>query len=107
MTYPIWRFEHVRIYNVVDGDTVDIEVDLGFSVKLRHRFRLARINTPERGQPGYQEAKDYLQLRCFGHDCQIDSTKLDKYGRYLCEIFIEGVNINDEMLLQKLAALYL
>lgn len=102
----IWRFEHCRIYNVVDGDTCDIEIDMGFSVKIRHRFRLARINTPERGQPGYQEAKDYLQLRCYGHDCQIDSTKLDKYGRYLCDIFVDGININDEMLAQKLAVLY-
>lgn len=102
----IWRFPHALVYNVVDGDTVDIEVDLGFSVKIRHRFRLARINTPERGQPGFAEARDYLKLRVLDHDCEIDSTKLDKYGRMLCEILINGVNINDEMLAQKLAVPY-
>lgn len=102
----IWRFEHAKVYNVVDGDTCDIEIDLGFSVTIKHRFRLARINTPEKGQPGFLEAKDYLKLRTLEHDCQIDSTRLDKYGRFLCDIFINGVNINDEMLTNKLAVLY-
>ena len=39
---------------VVDGDTVDFIVDLGFSVKIKIRTRLAGVDTPERGQ------KDFL-----------------------------------------------
>ena len=41
------KFEYATVYNVVDGDTCDIEIDVGFSIKTRHRFRLGRINTPE------------------------------------------------------------
>ncbi len=47
-----------RIIKVVDGDTVDAEVLLGFDVKITLRLRLLGINTPERGQPGYKEASN-------------------------------------------------
>lgn len=107
MTYPIRNFEYATITNVVDGDTCDIEVDLGFSMKVHHRFRLAHINTPERGQPGWQEATDYLK-QFVGKPCVIDVTKLDKYGRYLADISVEGVvNINQTMLDLGLAVPYM
>ena len=38
---------------VVDGDTVDFIVDLGFSVKIKIRTRLAGVDTPERGQKDF------------------------------------------------------
>ena len=41
---------------VVDGDTVDFIVDLGFSVKIKIRGRLAGVDTPERGQPDFLTA---------------------------------------------------
>ena len=104
--YPIRRFEYVTVVNVVDGDTVDLEVDLGFSVKVKHRFRLARINTPERGQPGYEEAKQFLVERCLGKAVVIESTKLDKYERYLCEILVGEENMNNALLTAGLAKPY-
>lgn len=106
MTYPIRSFEYATIVNVVDGDTCDIEVDLGFSVKVKHRFRLAGINTPERGQPGWQEAKDYL-ARFARMACAIDVTKLDKYGRYLAEIRVDTIHVNQTMLDLGLAVPYI
>jgi len=44
---------------VVDGDTVDALVDLGFKIQTIQRLRLARVNTPERSQPAYTEAKEF------------------------------------------------
>lgn len=108
MSYPIRRFEYARIVNVVDGDTCDIEVDLGFSVTVKHRFRLAKINAPERGQPGGAEATAFLQ-QFDGHDVVIEVTKLDKYGRYLADIFVPSfsrTSLNERMVDMGLAAEY-
>jgi len=106
LTYPIRRFDYAVVYNIVDGDTCDIEVDLGYSVKLRQRFRLARIDTPERGDPGYIAAKEFLIGATRDKAVTLDVTKLDKYGRFLCELMVDGRNINDAMLFAGLAKPY-
>jgi endonuclease YncB( thermonuclease family) len=106
MTYPIRTFDYATIVNVVDGDTCDIDVDLGFSVRVKHRFRLAGINAPEVGQPGAAEATAFLR-GYQGVPCVIAVTKLDKYGRYLARITVGGVCINDAMVAQKLAVPYM
>jgi micrococcal nuclease len=105
MTYPIRTFEYAEIVNVVDGDTVDIVVDLGFSVKVKQRFRLIRIDTPERGQTGFNEAKNFL-TQYLNVPVVLAVTKLDKYGRYLVEITYNGVNLNDALLNAGLAVPY-
>jgi len=89
MSYPVRVFEFAVITNVVDGDTCDILIDLMFSIKVKTRFRLARIDTPERGQPGWQEATDFLN-KYLNKPVVLHSTKVDKYGRYLAEIFVES-----------------
>ena len=48
------------VYNVVDGDTIDVVVDLGFKITTKQRLRLNGIDTPEKGQPGFNEAKEWL-----------------------------------------------
>lgn len=88
------------VYNVVDGDTVDLSVDLGFRQYMRDRFRLTGINTPERGQPGWAEAT--AALRAFlplGQSVLIQTLKpRDKYGRWLATVSIDGLNINEAMI---------
>jgi micrococcal nuclease len=106
MAYPVRKFEYAKIIRAVDGDTCEIEVDLGFSVKVKHTFRLYGINTPERGKPGYQEATDYL-AGYVGETVLIAVTKLDKYGRYLVDIFADGVNVNRRMVDLGLAVEYM
>lgn len=49
--YPV-----VSVAKVIDGDTVDLLVDLGFHVQALLRFRLRGVNCPERGAPGGSEA---------------------------------------------------
>lgn len=93
--------EYIRkahVTYIVDGDTLDAMVELGYNVKIEHRFRLLRINTPERNQTGYSEAKKYLSDRVLGEDVWIKSTKSDSFGRYLGEIIFNGVSINQELL---------
>lgn len=79
----------------VDGDTVDLhltrEFDMGFYVTLtgtyQSRFRLAGIDTPERGQPGYAEARTLAESLCpIGSTVTVTTYKADKYGRFLADI---------------------
>lgn len=105
MAVTVRTFQYAVILHVVDGDTCDIMVDLGFGVAIKQRFRLANINTPERGQPGWQEATDFLTT-FVGRPLVIVVTKLDKYGRYLAELLEGDVSINQLLLDKGLAVRY-
>ena len=84
-----------KVLRVVDGDTVDLEVDLGYHVSLTIRGRLLGINTPERGQPDFALATKALASLLEENTDEdgyvsVKSTKTGKYGIWLVEI--EGVN---------------
>ena len=84
-----------KVLRVVDGDTVDLEVDLGYHVSLTIRGRLLGINTPERGQPDFALATKALASLLEENTDEdgyvsVKSTKTGKYGRWLVEIV--GVN---------------
>lgn len=72
-----------KVIKVIDGDTIDLTVDVGFSITIKERFRLYGINTPEDslGIP----AKEYLALllRELNNEIIITTVKKEKYGRYL------------------------
>jgi micrococcal nuclease len=102
---------------VVDGDTLDLSVDLGFGVFKLDRFRLNRINTPEvRGADaarGKAASRRVEALAPVGSTVMIRTIKdsQEKYGRYLAEVFIEqpGVhtlNLNDALVAEGLAVAY-
>jgi micrococcal nuclease len=85
----------------VDGDTVWLEIDLGFQFSAQLDFRLTGINTPERGKPGWTDANNRVRaLAPIGSQVIIQSRKVaDKYGRYMAHIWnMEGVHINQELL---------
>ena len=75
---------------VVDGDTVDISIDLGFSLTKKERVRLAGIDTPEsrtkdlaEKKMGYQ-AKDFLEMHLMeAKRLTVKTEKDGKYGRML------------------------
>ena len=79
---------------VVDGDTVDFIVDLGFSVKIKIRGRLAGVDTPERGHADFITAtvkcRDLLnKVSCsfpYQGKVVIKTNKTGKYGRWIVEI---------------------
>ena len=84
-----------KVIRVVDGDTVDLQVDLGFHIFHMIRGLLAGVDTPERGQANFKEATWKLQeLLAKAADPAgwifIDTHKTGKFGRWLIEI--EGVN---------------
>lgn len=101
-------FEYrAMIDNVVDGDTVDVRVDLGFKVETKQRIRLAGIDTPERGQIGYHEAKAKLTELLSGKETTMRSSKVSKWGYYLGDFYTaDGTHINQLMIDLKLAKPY-
>ena len=97
---------------VVDGDTIDVSIDLGFKIITKQRLRFARINAPEvRGIEKEQGkiTKQYLIDLLNKHDniVFIKSNKTGKYGRYIAELFIldndEFININTLLVENNLA----
>ena len=90
-----------RVVRVIDGDTVDVDIDLGFSVDLKKkRLRLAGIDTPESRTRNKAEkvlglaAKERVKELC-GDEVYIQSLDAgDKYGRILAiPLTKEGTNI--------------
>ena len=103
----------VRSVNkIVDGDTIDVTIDLGFSVLFSSRVRLAGIDTPESRTRNLEEkvmgleAKDYLKERLrVAKKIVIRTEKLDsseKYGRILGWLFLDGEtnSVNNQMILK-------
>lgn len=86
---------------VVDGDTVDIVIDLGFRVKTTQRVRLAGLNAPEHntaeGQTAIAYVKDWFTK---AGPLTVQSTKPgggDKYGRFLATITSAGDSLNYDL----------
>ena len=96
-----------RITRVIDGDTVEAQVDLGFRVSLDVVLRLIGINAPEvhgpdrpRGQAATRHLTELLQ-RLTPTDGRItvrtQKDLTEKYGRYLATLIAGEVNLNDRM----------
>ncbi len=88
-----------KVLRVVDGDTVDFEVDLGFRVSVKVRTRLEGVDTPERGHQDWTKAKDMCAelLRSTADVLYEDEAdeewwvtiqtyKTGKYGRWITKI---------------------
>ena len=106
----------VKIRRIVDGETVDVDIDLGFDTILsKQRIRLYGIDTPE-SRTRDKEEKFYgkLSAKFLKEQCKNSSeiflkTYLDKkgkFGRILGELIVEGVNINKMMIEKYMAVEY-
>jgi endonuclease YncB( thermonuclease family) len=83
---------------IVDGDTLDLN-DI--------RVRLSLVDTPERGQPGFREAKDFVSSLCLGKKGELDvddgQRRGDRYGREIGIVYCNGVNLNEKLMDEQLA----
>ena len=99
-----------KVENVVDGDTIDVLIDLGFDIIFGSRVRLAGIDTPESRTKDLAEkalgleAKEYLKKALkYAKSVIIKTEKMDsseKYGRILGWVYVDGntVSLNDMMI---------
>lgn len=99
-----FRYSKCKVDRVVDGDTVDVWINLGFSTFVKKRVRMWGINTPESRTRNKAEkvlglaAKEELKRLLEGGVCDLDSLELGKYGRVLGILWVGSKNINKEML---------
>lgn len=86
------RYTYVaKVNRVVDGDTFDCKVDLGFEITIKQRFRLRNIDTPEvRGEEREDglRVKEHVKDLIENKEVLVETFKLGKYGRYVVEIYV-------------------
>jgi micrococcal nuclease len=99
-----------KVENVVDGDTIDVLIDLGFDILFQSRVRLAGIDTPESRTRDLKEkalgleSKEYLKKYLKDAKSVVIKTEkmnsTEKFGRILGWIYVNGdtESLNDKMI---------
>ena len=109
-----YNFRVIKINRVVDGDTIDVTIDLGFDLYKKERVRVAGVDTPEKRTRNLEEKalgidatnwiKDKLTGAIAGDDDLVIRTELvggtGKYGRLLGWLYIgdNTISINEQMI---------
>ena len=105
-----------KMVKVVDGDTIDVDIDLGFGVWMRNqRIRMHGIDTPESRTRNLEEkkyglaAKDFLIKWTNAGGLTLKTHKDDrgKFGRILGEIWCFDTNVNEKMIEEHHAVRYM
>jgi micrococcal nuclease len=106
----MYEYRVKKVTGVVDGDTIDVDIDLGFNVSYSQRVRLAGIDTPEsRTTDKFEktlglEAKEYLKSKLKDAKLVVIKTEKpdssEKYGRILGWLYVDGdtISVNDHMI---------
>ena len=98
---------NIELLKVVDGDTIDAKIDLGFDVSVKKRVRFLGVNAPESRTRDLEEkarglaAKDRVKQLLEGtKTIQLKSHGVGKYGRCLGELHIDVVDGQNKMTLE-------
>ncbi len=83
-----------KIVGVADGDTVTL-LDAS---NTQHRIRLDGIDAPERTQPHGQRARQSLAAMAHGRVARADCPKVDRYGRAVCRVIVDGIDVGLEQI---------
>ena len=116
MTTPsLYSYRVKSITKIIDGDTFDCILDLGFDVLLEARVRMLGIDTPESRTSDAEEkvygllSKEWLKHNMHGEkiiiSTQVDNEK-GKFGRILGIVFVDGKNLNEAMIEEHMAVGY-
>ena len=81
------------VVGVIDGDTADIRLESGMI-----RIRLHAIDAPESGQPHGKAAKAALSDLIYGKAVEVEPYEQDRYDRLVARVWLDGVDVNAEML---------
>jgi micrococcal nuclease len=106
----MYEYRVKEVTKIIDGDTIDVNIDLGFDISFHSRVRLAGIDTPESRTRDLKEkalgleSKEYLKKRLeAAKNIVIRTEKVnssEKYGRILAWLYVDGEpnSINHEMI---------
>lgn len=98
-----------ELVRVIDGDTIVLDIDLGFETWLRNQvIRLYGIDTPEmkgKEKPEGLKVTAWMEQRLEGREIVLQSIqdKKGNFGRWLGIVFADGENVNEELLAQGMA----
>ena len=105
-----------KVERVVDGDTIDVVLDLGFDILYKSRVRLYGIDTPESRTRNLDEKARGKMASAFLKEAIDNGTKVviqtklkdsrGKFGRVLGDVVVDGININQSMIDNYHAAAY-
>jgi micrococcal nuclease len=100
----MYEYRVKKVNKIVDGDTIDVDIDLGFAVSFTQRVRLAGIDTPESRTTDLKEKTLGLEVKeklkkeiAAAKDIVIKTEKPDsseKYGRILGWLFLDGSDVS-------------
>jgi len=112
----MYQYKIKKINKIIDGDTIDVEIDLGFHISINQRVRLKGIDAAETKTKDLKEkaegllAKQWLEKELSKPgEWIIETTKDDKYGRILGTLYLIGepVTVNERMLNEGIAKPYM
>ncbi len=106
---------NAKLIRVIDGDTIDASIDLGFDVWVKKRIRLYGIDAPESRTRDLEEKKKGIEtkekleqlLEANEGTFTVRSEGVGKYGRCLGVIIVDGNNINESLVKEGYAKEYL
>ena len=84
---------HGTVVGVIDGDTADIRLESGMI-----RIRFHAIDAPESGQPHGKAAKAALSDLIYGKAVEVEPYQQDRYDRLVARVWLDGMDVNAEML---------
>ena len=101
-------FEYTAtVIDVYDGDTMTVDIDLGFKIHHEVKLRLNGINTPEIRTKDKREkelgltVKQYVKGLILNKKVRILTEKPGKYGRYLADMYLEDGTYLNDLLIEK------
>jgi len=95
------EFFEGRVVAVFDGDTIEVLVG-----HERRRVRLSGIDTPERGQPWAEKARQALSRRVFDKEVRVNDVGTDRFGRTVGEVYADNVCVGCELVREGNAWVY-
>jgi micrococcal nuclease len=103
----MWTYQ-ANVLKVIDGDTIDVSIDLGFSIHFKTRMRMLGVDTAEKITAFGKVTKSILVTAIEGKMVKVEVSKPDKYGRYLCRVWLNSnESVNDQMIRKGLAKSYM
>ena len=82
-----------KVVNVIDGDTFEVLPPWKWKDQSGIRVRPAGYDTPEEGQPSYQEAKNRLKALILGKEVELKNFVDIDYDRLVCDVYFNGKNL--------------
>ena len=112
----MYQYTIKKIKRIIDGDTIDIDIDLGFNLTISHKVRLKGIDAAETRTKDLEEKAEGVKARLWLEkelaregEWIIETHKEDKYGRILGTLYLVGdpVTLNERMLNENVVKPYI